>query len=276
MTAVIVMVILLLARAVEANCPNKCSGHGTCDPTTSVCTCQNGWGSPTDKGRFKAADCSARMCPFGKAWSDLPTGADTAHADAECSEMGHCDSMTGKCRCFQGFEGNACQRNSCPNSCYGHGQCVSQKYAAGMSNAVPIGPNLEYGGFEETVTWDEDMIHGCVCDSSWAVGLASGESQEAEFFGPDCSMRRCPSGDDPLTLLVDETDCEGINNGLAGNKCHIDCSRRGTCDYTSGECTCFAGFYGDNCRKKAKHITSNRGRIYYAGSSTDAVFAGTS
>ena len=29
------------------------------------------------------------------------------------------------------------------------------------------------------------------------VGLGSGETQEAEYFGADCSLLHCPSGDDP-------------------------------------------------------------------------------
>lgn len=33
--------------------------------------------------------------------------------------------------------------------------------------------------------WDADMIYGCVCDKG--------------FSGPDCTIRNCPSGDDPLT-----------------------------------------------------------------------------
>ena len=35
--------------------------------------------------------------------------------------------------------------------------------------------------------------------------------------------------------------------GAVGNRCHVDCSNRGTCDYSTGECTCFKGFYGANC-----------------------------
>jgi hypothetical protein len=51
----------------------------------------------------------------------------------------------------------------------------------------------------DTTTWDEDMAYGCVCDSSWEVGLASGQRQLTEFYGPDCSLIRCPSNDDPIT-----------------------------------------------------------------------------
>lgn len=64
-------------------------------------------------------------------------------------------------------------------------------------------------GEDDSVTWDEEMIYGCVCDSSWEVGLGSGQTQEPEWFGPDCSLRHCPSGDDPSTT-VDETDCYNV------------------------------------------------------------------
>lgn len=35
----------------------------------------------------------------------------------------------------------------------------------------------------------------------------------------------------------------------AGNLCHVDCSGRGQCDYQTGECSCYDGFYGENCGK---------------------------
>ena len=54
-----------------------------------------------------------------------------------------------------------------------------------------------------------------MCDSGWSVGLDSGETQLAEWFGPDCSLRRCPSGDDPWTT-VDETNCnKKYDNGAS-------------------------------------------------------------
>ena len=31
--------------------------------------------------------------------------------------------VTGVCECFPGYEGKACQRSSCPNTCSGHGRC---------------------------------------------------------------------------------------------------------------------------------------------------------
>eukprot|EP00903_Cladosiphon_okamuranus_P015673 g14471.t4 len=113
-----------------------------------------------------------------------------------------------------------------------------------------------YGGIgsDEIVAWDYESMYACLCDSAWEVGLGSGQRQQAEFFGSDCSQRRCPSGDDPLTS-ADDTNCEGVTAeggfgvGQAGNLCHVDCSGRGTCDYTTGQCSCYDGFYSENCGK---------------------------
>ena len=44
--------------------------------------------------------------------------------------------------------------------------------------------------YQETTTWDEDMIYGCLCDSSWSVGLGAGQVQEPEYFGPDCGLSK--------------------------------------------------------------------------------------
>jgi hypothetical protein len=231
---------------------NFCNGHGTCIPSTSTCACFEGWGAASDVTMYRAPDCSLRTCPVGKAWSDVPTAANKAHALAECSNRGTCNKASGFCTCYPGFTGDACQRTACPNQCSGHGVCVSIKQMARMPNATPLAPNSYYEGDEDGTTWDEDKSFGCVCDSSWAVGLGAGQTQESEWFGPDCSLRRCPSANDPRTIR-DDTNCEGklakdsIHAGAAGNKCHVDCANRGICDYTKGVCQCFNGQYGDDC-----------------------------
>lgn len=169
---------------------NFCNGHGTCLNATSTCACYDGWGSSKDVTFYRAPDCSVRTCPSDRAWADIPSGPNTAHAVAECSNRGVCDRSTGQCKCFDGFTGSACQRTSCPNDCSGHGVCLSIKQLARMEAALPLGPNTYYEGNEDTTTWDEDKVYGCLCDSSWPVGLGSGQTQEPEWFGPDCSLRK--------------------------------------------------------------------------------------
>lgn len=39
--------------------------------------------------------------------------------------------------------------------------------------------------YEYTDPWDAEMMYGCNCD--------------AGYFGPDCSLKECPRGDDPFT-----------------------------------------------------------------------------
>eukprot|EP00286_Rhodomonas_abbreviata_P028096 CAMPEP_0181312504 /NCGR_PEP_ID=MMETSP1101-20121128/13735_1 /TAXON_ID=46948 /ORGANISM="Rhodomonas abbreviata, Strain Caron Lab Isolate" /LENGTH=147 /DNA_ID=CAMNT_0023419365 /DNA_START=346 /DNA_END=789 /DNA_ORIENTATION=+ len=126
------------------------------------------------------------------------------------------------------------------------------KQLARMDSALPLGPNTFYEGDESATTWDEDKIFGCLCDSSWTVGLASGETQEPEYFGPDCSLRHCKSADNPRTMAV-ETDCANVTAagsvyvGATGNLCQVDCANMGICDYNTGTCQCFDGMFGIDC-----------------------------
>jgi hypothetical protein len=128
---------------------------------------------------------------------------------------------------------------------------------ATMTNALPLSNTTTYTGSDDYTTWDEEMIYGCVCDSSWTVGLASGLTQDPEYFGADCSLKHCPTGNDPNTVATDEQDC-GLKwaagskgKGSVGNKCHVDCANRGLCDYTTGTCECFDGYYGENCASRS-------------------------
>lgn len=154
--------VLLAAGAglALAACPNQCSGHGTCSQN-DLCTCHANW---------EGADCSLRTCPFGNSWA---LDSANPHAYEECSGAGLCDRTSGECKCFDGYSGFACQRRACPNDCSGHGVC---RLLGEVKTAVPY----------PVTAWDADHIQACVCD--------------AGFFGTDCSQRRCPSGDDPLTL----------------------------------------------------------------------------
>ncbi|RYG70340.1 hypothetical protein EON64_00440, partial [archaeon] len=102
-------------------CPNACSKHGRCHSPSRQCECFDG---------YTGADCSLRICPFDRAWADKGIQDDNAHRPAECSNKGLCDRTTGLCVCQEGFEGIACERQSCPNNCNGVGECQSMSFYA--------------------------------------------------------------------------------------------------------------------------------------------------
>mmetsp|Transcript_23393 Transcript_23393/g.70211 ORF Transcript_23393/g.70211 Transcript_23393/m.70211 type:complete len:143 (+) Transcript_23393:240-668(+) len=80
------------------------------------------------------------------------------------------------------FEGAACERKSCPDACNGRGRCQNMRYFASLKD--PGEGNV----FTYESNWDANIMYGCNCDDG--------------VFGPDCSLRYCPHGDDPLTDLV--------------------------------------------------------------------------
>lgn len=192
----LIVVAALFSVTNAGNCPNECSGRGTCNHW-GQCTCyQNG---DFVHAAWTGADCSEMTCPPGKSFSQSSGFYDHV-ADVECSDAGLCDRETGECKCFAGYDGSACQRTSCPNSCSGHGQCRSNEdFALDFSEAVSaqqeniVSHNQHYYDFfraQYTGAWDSGKNYGCLCD----VG----------YRGADCSLVECPSNEDPL----DEETCE--------------------------------------------------------------------
>ena len=218
-----------------AECPNACSGHGTCGSKDSCACYQN----------YQSNDCSERTCYFGIAHVDTPKGdlnadgmvsgplttvitgsevypwgtteqypnadANEGHFYMECSNKGICDRKSGTCDCFDGYEGTACVRASCPNDCSGHGTCETIKELAEMKSfdttaedvptTTPVGAttssttgNHDFDlAIEESYAydlWDQDKTMGCKCDPV--------------YYGADCSLKKCKYGVDPL--FYDDTD----------------------------------------------------------------------
>jgi len=242
----------------------SCSNAGICDFCFQKCHCFPGRGASTDimtVGMASSIDCSIHVCPAGRAIGFIASSETQAHPMLECSNAGLCNTNTGICSCFAPFTGSACEKRRCPNDCSGNGECLSMRDLARTASInLPEQYAVTYGTalHMDDTAWDYQTMRGCVCSSSWTVGFDAGETQLPEYFGGDCSLRHCPSGDDPFTA-EDETNCHRRSQvnavqgpfGQPGNKCHVDCSNRGTCDYSTGKCQCYEGSYGEACDRIA-------------------------
>jgi len=212
------LVAASIANSVNAECANACNGHGKCT-AYDMCICNRNWQGndcnqrvcqfglahvDTPKGDLDmSGDITGPnhpivdnhpVYPYGTTEqfpqmedTDLRPLSNSGHYYMECSNKGTCSRQTGECQCFDGYDGAACERASCPgfpNSCSGHGTCktISQLAAADYGNVYKL--------------WDRDSTMGCDCDSG--------------YYGADCSLRDCKHGVDPLYLDDASTAKVGI------------------------------------------------------------------
>jgi len=207
MSPILLLVTLLvgLIGNVASECANACSGHGKCT-SYDMCICNRNWQAndcservcqfglahvDTPKGDLNMdgviSNANSRIVensfnyPYGTSEqfpnmqnSNNQNVGNSAHDYMECSNKGECDRTTGECKCFDGYDGVACQRASCSNSCSGHGVCKSARQLAAA----------DHGNIYKL--WDKLSTMGCECDTG--------------FGGPDCSEKMCKYGVDPLYL----------------------------------------------------------------------------
>jgi len=71
------------------------------------------------------------------------------------------------------------------------------------------------------------------------------------WTGADCSLRKCPSGVSWQTASDEQLRDGATPNYPEGFRSYAECSDRGICDQTVGQCRCFDGFEGKGCRRSS-------------------------
>eukprot|EP00944_MAST-04C_sp_MAST-4C-sp1_P002699 g2699.t1 len=178
---------------------------------------------------------------------------DEGHFYMECSNRGLCDRKTGECKCFPGFTGSGCRRESCPNDCSGHGECLTVdemrvrdplllnfsvatfkdsadvwcELDVEITTQIGVGDFVKIQGYEAMevigvrnawITLAQEFpetlppgtsIRKQVKYDLWDAKKNSACKCESRYTGNDCSLRKCPVGDDPVSTLSYDPEREG-------------------------------------------------------------------
>lgn len=227
-----------LVGLANAACPNSCSGHGTCNQNDQ-CQCysegkvlnvEGNYDSEVLFVQFAGADCSLMKCPRGTSWTQVvaSSGSQAHKMSVECSDAGTCDTATGMCSCYAGFDGSACQRSTCPGDCNGHGVCQSNKdfaedYARAMATAINLKqrqPRCKKGATYTPENCPRNIEHNddyyktfmVSYDKAWDSGLQFGCKCDSGYTGADCSERECPTSFDPLDSSCTQSIASAANS----------------------------------------------------------------
>merc|ERR1719409_2668984 len=157
----------------------------------------------------------------------------------ECSNKGICDRKAGVCECFDGYEGTACVRASCPNDCSGHGTCETIKELAEMktydTNAGDV-PTTTPVGAEESTEQCTDPDGGSVCSGITLNGLEATCTGAVDASGNVCVYSN-KIGHHSFDLAIEESYSYDLWDQ----------------DKTMG-CKCDPVYYGADCSlKKCKY-----------------------
>jgi len=258
-----------------------CTGNGL----AVACTNDDG-GLASPAGSSVAGDCTSvgESCSSGESVCQAGTYPSTA-GDANCV----CKVCPADMYCSGGVDAagagldangdavNAAGVTACgANTWSAPGSKLIGDCSASNSRAPTSAPTFSNEGWGQ-ITWDKRRHrngglcenhcsnHG-TCEKNSNCKCFTGLDGEAEWTGPDCSLRTCPR------------DFAWVGDVINSNNLHpwVECSNKGSCDRKSGTCKCFAGYDGvacqrstcpDNCNDRGtcwpeKHLATKAARTY--------------
>jgi len=150
---------------------------------------------------------------------DFFAGLDFEKPRETCSSHGTCDYTNGKCSCFNGYHGFACQNKECPTK---DGRIC----------------NLQ--GLCHTADVSEDKQGSCECKFPW--------------YGEACQYKRCPTSDArPAIVPWGMASSEHTHYQVVKDAVPVwgyECDGHGACNADTGKCTCEHLWYGESCHMK--------------------------
>lgn len=178
------------STSTKLTCPTNCSGNGTCDTSTGLCTCTGGYTGP---------NCAPIPCPNN------------------CSEHGTCDKTKGVCTCTDGYTGINCAPIPCPNDCSGHGSCNDTNGRC-TCNGAYSGVDCS-NNYNMSCSTDAECSTGNYCNK--IKGTCDYKRDVACTTNDECSTKNCII--DPVSKIG---TCEYV---YIDPRTTIDCKDDTTC-----------------------------------------------
>ena len=191
----------------SVKCPGDetpCSGHGSCDLETSLCTCES------DLVEWTGAGCNC---------SDLLT----------CSGRGACED--GDCRCRDNFRGKHCLQ--CQQNYYGS-ECQLYCDPNADANATHLGCS---GRGTCTVVHDESETIKCACDTTPVHLFLDKRRSFTPSYSADLNCKDCTAGFFPKVGVFEAFDTTplGLYVPCQETCASATCNNAGVCNDRYGE-----------------------------------------
>jgi hypothetical protein len=218
---------------IKAECPNACSGHGTCG-AQDMCTCYRNW---------KGNDCNDRVCPYAPAFVTSPQGDLNFDGDTfDNTGKFIVDDETGL-QVVVDISANSATMTfdvATPNA--------AAFTAAGVSGI---------GSVDEVLS-SELKVNDKVKVADEIFTIASVVTQGKEYT-LDHKRLTAVSNAPVMKFLSTQARPRGDWEQWVGDfsdlgdegHYYMECANRGICDTKTGECKCFEGYTGAACQVHA-------------------------
>merc|ERR1719454_164666 len=228
-----------------SRCLNDCNGHGYC--VEGKCSCTTNWVGDTcdEEMKVKVVDTKpipTLIKPMGlKGALSGYIGKMPATCPEECNGNGKCNKV-GKCDCFPGYTGPACQ-DFCPNLCSGQGKCTDGRCLC-LAGFIGVDCSIKsccsgHG--------DCTIPGSCICSPGWMgaqceVGMSCPDPSCSGHGSCSAGTCACTAGFSGVTCATPPKECG-------------TCPPGGECDRESGLCLCG----GQPCDKKPPAAAPKKG-----------------